>query len=93
MKEPANKNRNGVSSVNENRFTEILDQLSKESEGKGSLSEYLTVLEGLDETDCEVDRVPFPYGGNSDFGKWVTDSQSKFGKWKLSDPSQPASAR
>lgn len=63
-------------SKEENRFRELLEQLEEKSDSLESLSDYKSLLDSLEAEDTEIPAtIPFPYGGSSDFGKWVTEPQ------------------
>ena len=53
-----------------NRFAGIIDNLSDIAK-KDSFSDYLAVLDSIEDSD-KPEPIPFPYGGNRDFGKWAT---------------------
>lgn len=70
-------------SEEKNRFTELLEQLAEKTESEKSLSDYKSLLDSLDDDDSEIPAtIPFPYGGSSDFGKWVTEAQSRTSGWR-----------
>ena len=60
-------------SEEKNRFTELIKNLQGDSGSDSFFVDYGAVLGALDETDVESETVPFPYGGNRDFGKWAID--------------------
>lgn len=60
-----------------NRFVDALSELKEEKLEESFLSDYQVILDLSDDIDVEVDAIPFPYGGNSEFGKWATQPYSK----------------
>ena len=56
-----------------NRFAGIIDNL-RDLPKKDSLSDYLVVLDSIEDSD-QSEPIPFPYGGNQDFGKWATQGR------------------
>ena len=65
--------KNTKESEKENRFAGIIDALGDRSK-KDSFSEYLTVLDSIEDSD-QSEPIPFPYGGSQDFGKWATQGR------------------
>lgn len=57
-----------------NRFVDILQKLKEKNEGNFQFDDYTQIIENMEESDGERSKIPFPYGGTSDFGKWVTDT-------------------
>lgn len=75
QKEPGNKT----------RFTDLADELRERAESEEAFSDYKALLDTLDEDDSEIATIPFPYGGSSDFGKWVADEKSRTSTWKATE--------
>lgn len=67
----------------QNRFEGLFEEFEKKVSSEDSLSGFNEMLDSLDDTKLVSSEIPFPYGGNSDFGKWgEKQRQTESSDWR-----------